>query len=488
MLALVGAWLWRAEPSRESVGDAQAASAKEAHSPPEPLAPAGATMSEPGPFARGAREDALDRTCAPVRGQLVVRGSGEPLSRRCKLLLASEGNRVAESVTSGESGSFTSTLAFPPGELRAWIRDFSSGRSLGQNAEFFDPGAEAPWIVPVEPAMLARASPELDEYDPEPEFQITGRVTDRGGREVENAHIRASGPGSFGDYGWSESDGRFTLTVEGPGEYTLSVELGFAQLRESGLHLRDVLDVGDLVLPLDDASCGLSGSAPSYGSLLLEESSSRRRLDVPVGNGRRFEVSGLRPGAHRLTFFPTNRRLELATLEVDAPASGLEFAPSTRHRSYGFEVLDATTGERVERGRVHAELGGHWGEYQFQRVPFGFERWVVEAEGYSPKAGEFKGSFSDSAEEQTDVIVVRLQPGQGTVHRAYDAEAWDEHLYQPLSGVRARRGSLLGPPSGADGLVWEELDSALRLEFELPGWRLREGWSGSGDRLLFERL
>lgn len=489
MLALVGALLWwRTEPARGSARGEQVARATESLSPSETLTPAQAVAAESGADDLGAREDAFGTSRAPVRGQLVRAEDGQLLLERKFLLLASAGNRVSETLTTDERGAFTSTRAFPRGELRAWVKDPASKRTLTSHAAEFDPDATQRWVVPT-PTASAKEAGRQDSRSTDSGVQVSGRVIDGQGAPVPSARVRILASDGEADVAMTDDQGEFVEGDLQTGEYQVFAERSF--LRSPPRAARIQLgrnELGDLVLPILDGSCSLRGRilGPRFRYLRkvrIEELASGARLELTTSldeEGESFELAGLAPGRYAVALLPCDGiRYEPARLEVTAPATDLEFrAISGTSRHHLFEWTDAETGEPVRDVRIEAAVDGHFASYSGrERIPEGFDTWIARAAGYAPAQGQFTTSFHPDPElpdGELATLEVRLRRGAGTVRLALDAEALERGIVRPLPGVVARRGDLRSAPSGDDGLVWESLDSAHALRFELFGWEVVE--------------
>lgn len=508
VLALVGALLWwRSEPVRESARDAQVARATESLSPSETLTPAQAVAAEAGAEALGAREDAFGTSRAPVRGQLVHAEGGQPLLERKLLLLASEKNRVSETLTTDERGAFTSTRAFPRGELRAWVKNPESKATLAQHAAPFAPEAVEPWLVPVPaPVSSAPAEPErVPLVADDDEALARARVVDLEGTPLEGFRLRFVPDQDGLRLTIAESDGNGVVEVVlDPGLYRLN-----GGALSARLEARPVLlgvgenDLGELVVPVPSTTAFLAGNVSAaseegdpFGLVVLQELSSGREFaSDPVfslfggsDGTNEFRIEGLVPGAYRVCFLAMDGLEYLPTeIEVIAPAEGLAFrAGAGRQRGFRFEV-HGPDGSLLRESSVLARLRGCWlfaADEDDDEIPGGYEEWLVLAPGFRPARGRFdEALIVDQNERGADIGVVRvsLEPGEGTALLCLDAEG--EGLLDflgvgggsPLAGVELRADGKLVATSDAQGLLVVDAERAPeRIELLKPGWRLLE--------------
>lgn len=189
--------------------------------------------------------------------------------------------------------------------------------------------------------------------------------------------------------------------------------------------------------------------------------------DVPVGR-------------YELTLDPLdNRRWSALTLEVSAPATGVDFWCEDEAATFelAFRVLAARTDAPIESPWTAAWMGDpatdrrlddNWESGTYLGVPEGVPiRWLVSAPGCRPVWGDETAFTSEGA---TRVAEVRLEPGWGK--RFVVTHDGNE----PLPGVEVRiDGESAGRTDSTGSLFVERAAKPARLEFVLEGWHVTWG-------------
>jgi len=524
VLALVGAFLWwRGEPSRGSEREGRTAAAAETAAPSQVLLPAVAPPIEAEPAPLGPREEAPGTSRAPVRGQLVRAEDGSLLREQKLLLLASAENRVTETLTTDARGAFTSTRAFPRGELRAWVKDPESKATLTKHAAPFEPGSEAAWLVPVpapqttEPAEPERVPLVVDDD----EALVRVRIVDLEGRPREDVLLRFVPEEDQLSLAMAETDGQGRAElVLFPGRYRIVGGALGARLEPTRVALSvGENELGTLVLPVSTGSAFLAGTvhgvseeSDPFGVVYLRELESGRTFaahTVLFGTSdgeENFRIEGLAPGPYQVSFMGLDGLEYLpAALDCVAPAEGLIFRASAgKPLSYRFEVL-TSGGSPAQGARVYARFKGRWMQAADEgddEVPAGFgDEWLVLADGCRPRRGRFpqEAPIVEQDEEGRDIALVRvlLEPGHGEVVLCLDVEGEgpldylgsDVGVGVGLAGVDLRIDGARSATSDADGLIVLDVERAPeRIELVKPGWRLLERRDEEGMPLaLFAR-
>jgi len=504
VLALVGAYLWRrSEPSRGSERETRSADVAESAATPQPLQPAGAPPVEAEPAPLATREEAPGTSRAPVRGQLVREGEDSPLRATKLLLLASEENRVSETLTTDALGAFTSTRAFPRGELRAWVKDPRTKETLARHAAPFEP-QRGVWSVPVpadEAVAAARRRPVPGAPD-DSKAQVRGRVVDFEGRTRYRVLVRFVPQDERLAYGGKRTnlDGEFELELE-PGRYRIVGGTAGASLTIPDILLvRGMNDLGGLVLDSPGtaflAGEVLSAEAWPMGLVRATElATGAEHVTVATSYVHaeartRFRMEDLAPGRYRVSFHAADgREFSPAFLEVDAPAEGLSFlATGSRSRGFRFDI-HGPDGSPAREARVLARLRDRWSlvaEGGEAEVPVLYEEWIVLAPDCRPARGRFsfdpqRTSLDEHGGELCEVRV-DLAPGGGGVLLCLDAERigatgllLEGGVGVPLPGVALGLAGEKLATSEADGLLLLPVENPSRpFELVKPGWRLLE--------------
>src|SRR5262245_11952847 len=133
-----------------------------------------------------AREAVADpEPCGRLIGRLVDAEGGGPCQREFLVLLASPGNRVAESLHTKADGTFASTRSFPRGVVRAWVTEPGTGKTVTNHRAEFDPVLGEEWLVPVPgTARVAGADPASPKESTL--ASVHGAVVDLSARPLES--------------------------------------------------------------------------------------------------------------------------------------------------------------------------------------------------------------------------------------------------------------------------------------------------------------
>jgi len=466
--------------------------------------------AEPAPL--GAREEAPGMSRAIVRGQLVRAEDGSPLGELKLLLLASEENRVTETLTTDALGAFTSTRAFPRGELRAWVKNPETKATLTKHAAPFEPGSEAVWLVPVP----APQTTEPDEPERVPlvvddeKALVRVKIVDLEGKPLRDVLLRFVPEEDTLLLATAETDalGRAELVLD-PGRYRVVGGALGARLEPVRVALMTgENELGTLRLPVKTGTASLAGKvrgvddeSEPFGIVYLHELGTGREfaadtvMDLNLfgtSDGESsFRIEGLAPGPYRASFVGLDGlEYHPATLECVAPAEGLTFlASSGKPRMYRFEVL-TRGGSPAPGARVYARLRGRWmpaADGVDDEVPCHGEEWLVLASGCRPRRGHFADETPvvEQDEEGVDIALVRvtLEPGHGEVVLCLDVEGEgpldflgsEFSVGAGLAGVELRIDGERRASSDADGLIVLDAEHAPeRFELVKPGWRLLE--------------
>lgn len=472
-------------------------------------AQASSRASSPMPLP-SARESVAERVPSGIlRGQLVEAESGAPFEAERIVVLATAGNRVAETLRSSADGGFTSTRAFPRGLVRAWVRDTESGAVLVKHEAEFDPVAAGTWCVPVPeplPEPLQRAPQEFEGTS------VRGRVVSSSGRSLEGVFVKALPrvEGRALVTANTDAGGAFWLDLE-PGAYRLLALGAFATSAPLDLEVVVGLnEVGRLVLPVEDSPgplrgrlVAVAGTPDPFAVVLVRDLASGRDLVVTPhwgwfgpGDDCSFEIRGLPAGEYELSLVPIDgRRYEPERLRASPPEDGLEFRTfEAIGRGYVLDVRDERSGEALDPSTALARIRGQWlGEDGAEHgFPLGFDRWVAYAKNHRPSSGDFAHAvpFVDEEGNELGRIEVELLPGFGLAVLFKDAEsvrlvapAFDGAFGEGVAGAEVLADGKVVATSDGDGLALVDLLRAPeRLEFRKAGWRVAGERRESGVR------
>ena len=469
---------------------------------------------EPDPGA--AREEAAAPIpTGPIRGQLVEEEGGAPIPVVRIVLLASPGDRVAETLRTEGDGSFTTERAFPRSLVRAWVRDPGTGIVLARHEAPFDPEL-GEWRIPV-PRQASGTRRAAALFEPG-ESVLHGRVVTHGGRGVEGALVKAlplEGEGAAITE-TTEEDGGFRLHGLQAQGYRVLALGGFAASAARELVLEEGENqAGELVLPVDDSPGPIRGRLVAepggdepFGVLLLRNVQSGKELAVLTefelfgeqeSDGQRpFEILGVPPGEYELSVVTIDgRRYEPASLRVQPPSEGLEFRARSRlDPYYRFTVRDERSGAPVEGcialGRTH----GQWWGFEIDDPDIaGYERWIVFASGYRAARGGFEHAVPAGTDDEGRALArieVALARGYAAALVFKDAEGtrlmapqFGDYFGDGLAGVQVFADGEPATVSDADGLALVELAREPdQLTFQLPGWRVAGVREEEGLRLV----
>jgi len=463
--------------------------------------------------ATAPREDAAAREpSGPIRGRLVEDPGGAPLAVVRLVLLASPGNRVAESVLTDELGTFTSLRSFPRGPVRAWVRHPDTKVLLARHEAPFDPEASGEWLVPAPYALPVPASPPSDG-----ECELRGRVVARDGRGLPGALVKvlpldgAHAPGAA----TTDEQGEFRIDEIEPGRHRVLAQASFACSPVLELELAEGENqAGELVLPVL-ASPGpirgriLAEAGPDpLGVLLLRDPRSGQELAVLADfelfgsedDGQTpFEIRGVPPGAYELSVVSVDgRSYEPARLRVEPPCDGLEFhAGALPASAFVLVVRDEVTGAELDSAIVLGRTHGQWwgfgaGDPAFTRA---FECWVAYAPGYRAARGDFARAVPIGVDEEgVELAQVEVGLARGFAQALLFKDAAGTRLVAPdfgdyfgdgLPGVQVYAGTERVAESDADGLALVDLPRAPEsLHYGRPGWRVAGEREEDGIRLV----
>lgn len=194
-----------------------------------------------------------------------------------------------------------------------------------------------------------------------------------------------------------------------------------------------------------------------------------------------FSFEDVPVGRYELRLDPLdNRRWSALTLEVSAPATGVDFWCEDEAATFelAFRVLAARTDAPLESPWTIVWMGDpaadrrldtNWESGTYLGVPEGVPmRWLVSAPGCRPVWGDETAFTSAGA---TRVAEVRLEPGWG--QRFVVTHGGKE----PLPGVNVRiDGESVGRTDSAGVLFVERDAKPATLEFVLEGWHVTWGY------------
>jgi hypothetical protein len=514
VLALaLGAWLLARPTPRASPEPAPAAAASPSATarPSEllataPLAPlAGAADGTPAGAPRESAAESVPH--GPVRGRLVDEESGAPLAEERVVLLATPGNRIAETLRSGADGRFESTRRFPRGTLRAFVTQPGTGERLCRHEAEFDPEAAGEWRVPV-PAPRAQvhaaAERELDPF----ETSLRGEVVDLQGRPVPDVVVKLIPLEAGGELRSDSTDpsGAFELEPLVPGVHRLLVHGNFTSTAPESLVIAaGPNERGRIVLPIPP------GGGALRGSLLLgehEESLYFLRLRDPA-SGKQiagssdwklfdeddgvvdFELAAIPAGDYELSVVAFDGlAFEPSVMRVSPPADGLKFRASREPRRRCLvRVVDARSGAELEDFTTMLRIHGQWigGEGSptddFEFFSAAWDPWIFFTAAHRPaRSGPGRARRVPCDDEfECFEFTVELQGGFGGALLFKDVEsdrlvapgAEDPYLSPGLAGVRVLADGALAATSDADGLALLDLPGRPRsVTYEHPGWRV----------------
>lgn len=497
-LLALGLWLVGPGSRATAVSGALAPGAGEPEAPRDELVPASAPELESVAHStvRAGRE-----LVAVPRGRLhgrLVRAGGGPFRAERIVVLASEGDSVAETLRSDAEGRFTSERAFPRGLVRAFVRDPRSGAMLARHEARFDPESRDPWLVPVETEAPLATGPRAGDD----EARLHGRVVDLAMLPVARAVVKViplEGTGRVAAVG-SDEGGEFVVEGLAPGRQRLLVQGRFASTPPLELVLvAGANEVGTVLLAAPRPAGAIRGrllareeSEDPFGVLVLRDLASGKEIATATpffdllgsGDGKgTFEFPDVPAGRYELTQIPMDgRTYEPTSLEVEPPAEGLEFRSiRSAPAGYALRVLAAESGEELASVlllHVHGQWFGEQlspGESLNWALPV---PWIVCAQGRRAARGRFPELREDQA--QPIPIEVVLESGHAEVLIFKDvasdrllAPEFEAEFAPGLPGVSVRVDGRPVATSDADGLVLLDLARAPeRVEFALPGWRV----------------
>lgn len=526
LLLLTGAWYLTRSPRRDTPESALTAPTDTPSAPdpasfrPLPLLDPPELESRTSLTADEADSEAPPR--GPLRGLLLDEETRFPLGDERIVLLASPDNRAAETLRSGEDGRFTSTIAFPAGPVRAWVKMPGTGALLVRHEAEFDPTAAGPWRILVPPRPAPRSTPELTAVD---ETTLSGLIIDLGGRPVIGAQVKAIPLTPEGALGFADSqaDGGFLLHDLAPGPHRVLVQGRFGASAPLDLVLTaGPNSAGSILLPVAASAGSVRGRLLAeieegvddpFGFLVLHDPERGKERAVPADwslfsseedGVTTFELQDVAAGTYELEFVPLDgRAYEPSVLRVSPPSEGLEFrALGPAQPGCVLVVREAATGELLERfvlfGRVHGQwLGGE--DEGEEELPPWCDRWLVYAEGHRPARGDLTGVRVVRGEDGNErrELEVELQRGYGLALLFKDLES--DRLLVPesegwlgagLADVEVLAGSETVARSDADGLAVLDLarpPEDPELRFHRPGWRVA-GESGEHEMRLIHML
>lgn len=473
------------------------------------------TPVEPGPGAPAREEAAAPVPTGLVRGRLVEEEGGAPLSAVRIVLLASPGDRVAETLRTEDDGSFTTERAFPRSVVRAWVRDPATGIVLARHEAPFDPEL-GEWRIPV-PGQTSGARGAGALFEPG-EAVLHGRVVTLGGRGVEGALVKAlpfEGEGAAVTE-TTEEGGSFRLHGLRAQGYRVLALGSFAASAAHELVLEaGENQAGELVLPVDDSPGPIRGRLVAepggedpFGVLLLRDPRSGKELAVTsefklFGNEEdgqsAFEILGAPPGEYELSVLSVDGRRYIPLLQhVAPPCDGVEFrAEASLGHWFVLAVRDQHSGTPIEEcvalGRIHGQWYGNKDrEPAFSQL---FDRWIVYAPGYRPARGDLAHAVPTGTDEQGHSLArieVGLSPGHGGAILFKDAQGTrlvvasaGGFFGDGLAGVQVYADGKPVAESDAEGLALIDLAHAPELlTFARPGWRVAGEHEEDGIRFV----
>ncbi|MEQ1891879.1 MAG: carboxypeptidase-like regulatory domain-containing protein, partial [Planctomycetota bacterium] len=194
-----------------------------------------------------------------------------------------------------------------------------------------------------------------------------------------------------------------------------------------------------------------------------------------------FSFEDVPVGRYELRLDPLdNRRWSALTLEVSAPATGVDFWCEDEAATFelAFRVLAARTDAPLESPWTIVWMGDpaadrrldtNWESGTYLGVPEGVPmRWLVSAPDCRPVWGDETAFTSEGA---TRVAEVRLEPGWG--QRFVVTHGGKE----PLPGVEVRIDGESAGRTDSNGVLFVERDAKpATLEFVLEGWHVTWGY------------
>jgi hypothetical protein len=384
-----------------------------------------------------------------------------------------------------------------------------------------DSGPEqARWHARTQVPVQNGLQPERIRVELEPETFAQGRVLDEHGEawaqavvelqpQFELPHAREADE-LFAE---TEADGRFEFRELVPGEYGLRVSAPFTPgLLELRSIARGANDLGSMRL---DRSVGRgsirgelvavdgAGDEGPVALLTLRHRETRAELvgmvfefnllSGPTGRTG-FAFDHVPVGPYELEVLALDgRRYPASPLAVEAPAEGLileahpsELAPCE------LRLIDARSGEAIERHGVLRFLAGRWLPTKPELLTETDGPCIVLAEGHRPRRVERLGPFLRS-EGGLRRFELELEPGWGRavlfrdLSAAPPASADDFAAFfgPALAGVRVRAAGQELARSDAAGLALLALERQPEgLAFELPGYRVVSSDADDGMQLV----
>ncbi|MBI5091944.1 MAG: carboxypeptidase regulatory-like domain-containing protein [Candidatus Hydrogenedentes bacterium] len=385
----------------------------------------------------------------PIKYGLYLRGrvtdtSGKPLDRVSVTSEDIAGNQEGEETYTIEDGTFEH-------------RGFSPHVKITIRAQKGDQAAE-----PVGPLTFGEEDMNGVEIVMEKAASISGEVTNKAGKPLENIYISAwaSDPVSGrGNGGGASSDAKGNFKIDGlvAGTYNISMQRNdsyrSSQRQSDPIPVAKGQEVTGVHLVFEDESgLTISGRVTNREGKPIKDASANAWSSRGDSQGwtqtdadGRYSISGLKEGAHQVHV--NHQEYSQANLpEVMAGSANVDFVLEG-HGAIEGQVLDAGTGKPLTTFQVMQALGadvklGPWmqsqyvtfsspeGKFRLERVQVGDNTVFAQAKGYAPASAPVLGV---QAGQTISGLTLRLTTGasvSGVVHNAAGKPIVGAQIYE----------------------------------------------------------